>query len=108
MQKFLVTFDIHGCDPGSNIYSELYKDIKGRYGVDGFCKDFGQICIVRTTEDVASIRNFVRDRINSKANRYPYDSADVAVFDLGDQIAITRGTENGKLNDFARFFRSAD
>lgn len=25
MQKFLVTFDIHGGDQGSNIYAEIYK-----------------------------------------------------------------------------------
>lgn len=108
MQKFLVTFDIHGGDQGSNIYTEIYKDIKQKYGREGFCKDFGQFCIVKTAHDVAAIRNFVRDIIRSKSNRYPHDSVDVVVFNVGDKIAITRGVENGKLNDFARFFRSAD
>jgi hypothetical protein len=108
MQKFLITFDIHRCAQGSNIYAELYKDIKEKYGADGYCKDFLQFCIVKTTDDIATIRNFVRDRIGSKANRYPYESADVFVFTVGDQIAITRGKDNGKMNDFARFFRSVD
>ncbi|WP_215769430.1 hypothetical protein [Gluconobacter sp. P5E10] len=108
MQKFLVTFDIHGGDQGSNIYAEIYKDIRQKYGKEGFCKDFGQFCIIKTTHDVTTIRNFVRDAVKSKSNRYPYDSADIVVFTVGDKIAITRGIENGKLNDFARFFRNAD
>lgn len=108
MQKFLVTFDIHGCQPGSGIYAEIYNDIRSKYGTEDFCKDFGQFCIVRSPDNVAAIRNFVRDRINSKANRYPYDSADVVVFLVGDEIAITRNQSDGRLNDFARFFRSTD
>lgn len=108
MQKFIVTFDIHGGEQGSNIYAEIYKDISKKYGKQGFCKDFGQFCIIKTTHDVTAIRNFVRDVVKAKSNRYPYDSADVVVFTVGDKIAITCGVENGKLNDFARFFRSAD
>lgn len=108
VQKFLVTFDIHGCQPGSGIYYEVYKDLKEGCGQTGFCKDFGLFCIVRTNENVAEIQNFTRDRIRSKANGYLYKSADVVVFSVGDKIAITRGEDKGGLRDFKDFLRNFD
>ncbi|WP_215769417.1 hypothetical protein [Gluconobacter sp. P5E10] len=68
MQKFLVTFDIHGGDQGSNIYAEIYKDIRQKYGKEGFCKDFGQFFFLSPSLSFSSIPLFFLSTLPSNSN----------------------------------------
>ncbi|WP_431266913.1 hypothetical protein [Dankookia sp. P2] len=103
---YLVTFDLHGArQPPGNLYTDIYSDIRKQFQAVNYCKDFGQICLVRSDEDVAVVKNRVKAIIDRYGNQF--SSRDIVVFSVGEEISISRGTKDEELRKFRQFFRNS-
>jgi hypothetical protein len=106
LKLYLVTFDLHGAaQPPGNLYGDIYQEIEKAFGKERFCKDFGQFCLVKSADPVNVVKNRVSAIIDRKANQF--NSRDIVVFLLGDQISISRGHNYDGLREFRRFFVKA-
>lgn len=100
---YLVNFDLHGApQPPGNLYSEIYHGIRQRFGATNVCKDFGQICLIRSDETVGTVRNWIKAIIDRMSNHF--STRDIVVFSVGGDISISRGRHDDELREFRRFF----
>ena len=103
MKLYLITFDLHGApQPPGNLYVDIYRDIEASFGSKCFCKDFGQFCLVESKDHVQIVKNSVRSIIDRKSNQF--NSRDIVVFSLADDISISIGHNNEALGKFRKFF----
>jgi hypothetical protein len=103
---YLVTFDIHRApSPPGNLYSDIYRGIRRKFGGKHFCKDFGQFCLVRSDESVDTVKERAKAVIDRLGNFFA--ARDIVVFSVGDEISISRGRHDDELRDFRRFFVAA-
>lgn len=106
MTLYLVTFDIHGApSPPGNLYSDIYRDFRARFGEEDVCKDFGQVCLVRSDESMQTVKEQAKAIIDRQGNLF--SARDIVVFSVGDEISISRGRHDDELREFRRFFVAA-
>jgi hypothetical protein len=91
--------------PPGNLYSDIYRDLRARFGEDDVCKDFGQFCLVRSNEPVQTIKEQAKAIIDRQGNLFA--ARDIVVFSVGEEISISRGRHDDELREFRRFFVAA-